>query len=682
MGHMRAEMQSPSASKLESDARARRARRPRGERGETPVPHGPLHPFLRVFSRSFSRPRGLACLASRDDREGTQSKQPPPWSWFAVRRPTKGSAMAQELLGLLAAAVQTGDRQSRASASVQLTSAHLQDAFFSSLPPTLRAEVASSLTGGTFGANELVFLEGTLGEHFYIVIEGSVRILQNHLRPDVSPGSGTERVRSHASETLIVELKAGSSFGELSILGSSDSERRRAASAVAGKDGAVLGVLGRDDYLRLLQKEQKRQLHECVTQLRSVRPFRDVPTLSLTRMAVLMRKNQASFSRGEIILGQGEAPTRLFVLTSGDVLIKASAGSIPPNEEADGRAKSAAAHGGQQKQIELVLLACGAGGQAELVGESCCCVKVADRVSLVTFVAQSARVNGYYLDVDDVARLTGGGVSRFSRIVAAGSGGGYPIQRALQEHAVERAAQFHHRLTRIVHLIHLTPAGYSALTKQPTGSGSSRTRRAAPPATRPHTSPRVRKAAPPPPNVILTMKRYPHRPGKMDRRPRATCIRAVNGLPIDLSRTRICPDMRQNKTSARSPRTANIDSARFRQIQVRDSAPTCPSESGPTHCIAQQCPFKGAHCDIDEEWCEDNIKPVRCPSLLSWVDEVSYTPRTPESSRRQGPLRMNVTPRQKKDCPVQPEANGPFRSATRVRITAQGTFSVPRLAAP
>ena len=46
MGHMRAEMQSPSASKLESDARARRARRPRGERGDTPLPHGPLHPSL------------------------------------------------------------------------------------------------------------------------------------------------------------------------------------------------------------------------------------------------------------------------------------------------------------------------------------------------------------------------------------------------------------------------------------------------------------------------------------------------------------------------------------------------------------------------------------------------------------------------------------------------------------
>lgn len=586
--------------------------------------------------------------------------------------------MAQDLLGLLATAVQTDDRASRQS-SVQLTKRHLQEEFFRVLPPTLRAEVASSLTGGSFGADELVFLEGTLGDHFYIVIEGSVRILQDHLRPDVSPGSGTERVRTHRAETLIVELKAGSSFGELSILGSSDSERRRAASAVAGKDGAVLGVLGRADYLRLLQKEQKRLLHECVTQLRSVRPFKDVPTLSLTRMAVLMRKNQVSFSRGDVILAQGEKPTRLFVLTSGDVLIKASCGSAAPNEAEADASEAKSAQGGQLKQLELVLMACGAAGQAELIGESCCCVKVADRVSLATFVAQSSRVNGYYLDVDDVARLTGGGVSRFNRIVSAGGGGGYPIHQALQAHTIERVAQFRHRLARIVHLIHLTPAGYSALMKQATStcqrtcsSGSSRTRGAAT-ATRPHTSPHERKAAPLPPNTILIRKMHPHRPEKMHRR------------PTMIDRTRICPD---KIMSARSPRTrtANIVRPGARQIIVRDRNPTCPSSSGPSHCVAQRCQFKDTpRHDIDEELCE-NIHPVRCPSLLSWVDEVSCAPvpRTTRdseslSSRRQRPPRSNVTPRQMRNVPVQPQGDCcPFRSATRVRVTAQGTFSVPR----
>ena len=303
--------------------------------------------------------------------------------------------------------------------------------FFRTLPNTLHAAVCRSITGRTLQPRELIFLEGTIGETFYIVIDGAVQILQNHAPPAAQRG-GVCTVPPDAAETLVADLQSGGSFGELSILGTG-SERRRAASAVAGTHGAVLGALSRDDYLRLLQDEQRRGLHECVSKLRSVRALRGMPSLSLTRVAVLMRNNRIRFARGETILAQGACPDRLYVLTSGEVVMRCACPQQSEDPPAHGRTP--------RSTKDLLLLICGGDGAygAELVGESCAKRDSSQRASVASFVA-SSETRGYFLDVADVQRLTG---NRLNKLV------GGPLHDALCSQAQARADQVAQRLAAI-----------------------------------------------------------------------------------------------------------------------------------------------------------------------------------------------------------------------------------------
>ena len=607
--------------------------------------------------------------------------------------------MANSLLELLAAAAAVqpprGDDShvapdgrsslaAAASSGVQLTSAHLQDEFFRSLAPTLCAEVCRCLVGRTYSADEVVFLEGTVGETFYIVIEGAVSILQNHQPP--KRDGPTVTVQSDGAETLIVRLGRGSSFGELSILGSSDSERRRAASAVAaGPDGAVLGELSRDDYLRLLQKEQRRQLHECVTQLRSVAPFRDVPTLSLTRMAVLMRKNKITITRGETILAQREIPKRLCIFTSGEILIKAS-GDSSASDETDGAMGALfSSRAGRRKQHELLQLVCGAAA-AEIVGESCCNdAASAPRASVATFVAQSARVEGYFLSIEDVGRLTGGGGvrgsggSRFNKVLAAAGGGSSPLRLALQKFSLERAAQLQQRLGQI----EAVSREYHLKEREQQQQQQRRRQQqdiAAPP-----------KGQSRGPRFGVTSASSSSR--QLASRPKPGCsgpTRSVDNLGSGRIRGRDGLKQPQAHRVGTSSKTmmalcAAADDTRRRHVVGSRGASSGSSSSGRSS-ETGRIAVPGSAGSTPSEWqpCETEPEPEavhRCPSLNSWIEELSYVPATPRQRRRHGRSAAGASPR----------AGGtlmcggglhtpPARSATRVRVTADGVFSVPRRA--
>ncbi len=83
--------------------------------------------------------------------------------------------------------------------------------------------------------NNFVFREGDVGDAFYLIISGSVRI------STIVPGVGEE---------ALTILKEGEYFGEMALI----DDAPRSASAIAHEDTLLLGI-EKDNFRRLLAQE-------------------------------------------------------------------------------------------------------------------------------------------------------------------------------------------------------------------------------------------------------------------------------------------------------------------------------------------------------------------------------------------------------------------------------------------
>lgn len=83
------------------------------------------------------------------------------------------------------------------------------------------------------GKNEVIFREGDLGDAFYLIVTGSVRI------STLVPGVGEE---------ALTILREGEYFGEMALI----DDAPRSASAIANDDTMLL-CIGKDDFRKLLE---------------------------------------------------------------------------------------------------------------------------------------------------------------------------------------------------------------------------------------------------------------------------------------------------------------------------------------------------------------------------------------------------------------------------------------------
>lgn len=83
--------------------------------------------------------------------------------------------------------------------------------------------------------NEIVFREGDIGDAFYLIVTGSVRI------STLVPGVGEE---------ALTILSEGEYFGEMALI----DDAPRSASAIANDDGMLL-YIGKDDFRNLLEQQ-------------------------------------------------------------------------------------------------------------------------------------------------------------------------------------------------------------------------------------------------------------------------------------------------------------------------------------------------------------------------------------------------------------------------------------------
>ena len=106
---------------------------------------------------------------------------------------------------------------------------------FRELAPNEMERVLSISKEKKVKKNEIVFKEGDIGDAFYLIVTGSVRI------STLVPGVGEEAL------TILGE---GEYFGEMALI----DDAPRSASAIANDDGMLL-YIGKDDFRKLLEQQ-------------------------------------------------------------------------------------------------------------------------------------------------------------------------------------------------------------------------------------------------------------------------------------------------------------------------------------------------------------------------------------------------------------------------------------------
>lgn len=124
--------------------------------------------------------------------------------------------------------------------------------FIQKMPPAsesnVRVEVCRNLTVFRAKPGKVLCKQGEKGDTMWIVMHGSISIVSE----DVATNGPQE----------VAQIGEGKSFGELAVMGD-EGERQRIATCIAKEDGAILGMLHRDVYRRLIlrmHEEAKREV--------------------------------------------------------------------------------------------------------------------------------------------------------------------------------------------------------------------------------------------------------------------------------------------------------------------------------------------------------------------------------------------------------------------------------------
>lgn len=108
---------------------------------------------------------------------------------------------------------------------------------FKNLSERVLGEVAALAFTEEYRRGETIFSEGSMGDKFYLILQGNVRI--------------SKTIQGIGEEALAI-LKEGSYFGEMALL----DEAPRSADAIAERR-CVLSVITRGDFERLLSQNKE-----------------------------------------------------------------------------------------------------------------------------------------------------------------------------------------------------------------------------------------------------------------------------------------------------------------------------------------------------------------------------------------------------------------------------------------
>ena len=161
-------------------------------------------------------------------------------------------------------------------------------------------ELCRRITHRNCKFNEVIIKQGDIGDEFYIIISGSIRI-------ELVKELFGEKQRSQ----VLVTLGPGDSFGELALL----NEEPRAASCIVSSLKCELMVIKKIDFQEILQKSHIKTLIQRTRFLRQIPLFRTLKPDRLVVVASHMSKRM--FHRHEIIIKEDTHAEGVYIITKG-----------------------------------------------------------------------------------------------------------------------------------------------------------------------------------------------------------------------------------------------------------------------------------------------------------------------------------------------------------------------------
>ena len=185
--------------------------------------------------------------------------------------------------------------------------------FFQTLEPELHYDICQAASYKRLQPNEVVFVQGEVGDAFYVVLRGTLSL---HIKgtpglppPKIEPKEPTGEDDDEGFEEpedltdiygpCISVLSGGQSFGELALL-----HGMPRTGTVLCQDESELLVLWKADYDEILQTSQARELERQVAFLRNLPNLDKLSTGRLMRIAYCFQLKE--LSRGYTLLQQGK----------------------------------------------------------------------------------------------------------------------------------------------------------------------------------------------------------------------------------------------------------------------------------------------------------------------------------------------------------------------------------------
>ena len=192
---------------------------------------------------------------------------------------------------------------------------------FGRLEPEVVENLSFELKMRRFKKGELIFMQGEVGYHFFIVYEGAVDFFIQEEEHEA-----IERIQTYEEWKGTISLLGGhlgkkvgragigKGFGELAL---QQAAARRNASAVAAHDDTVLVVMSKKIYDRYVVEDESQQLHETAKYIHSLGPFTGWNAKRVLRLGYSLKRHR--FPRNYRLFREGQEADQIYFLRSGQV---------------------------------------------------------------------------------------------------------------------------------------------------------------------------------------------------------------------------------------------------------------------------------------------------------------------------------------------------------------------------
>lgn len=189
---------------------------------------------------------------------------------------------------------------------------------FSNVDPSQLQEMTLRVSRITYRDGERIVEEGDLGDAFYVIDRGAVRI---------------STLETNAREIVLARLDPGQYFGEQALFDEIPSRRNASATAIADTD---LLRLEQTDFRRVLESSGKlvQSLRERGAEQLVEKWTRQHPMFGSLDSKLLesLSRNVRGFEPGEVIFSQGDAADGVYFIADGEVSIVIAAEGAEPRE--------------------------------------------------------------------------------------------------------------------------------------------------------------------------------------------------------------------------------------------------------------------------------------------------------------------------------------------------------------